>query len=70
MGGLVAATATSGDARRGIQHTLNTPPVSPFPFVFVAGSMNSGLARHARNVAEGWEAYGVEHGPVVTLGGN
>eukprot|EP00961_Rhodomonas_salina_P044337 595567-Rhodomonas_salina.1 len=26
MEGLVAATATSGDARRGIQHTLNTPP--------------------------------------------
>eukprot|EP00961_Rhodomonas_salina_P251907 3405190-Rhodomonas_salina.1 len=70
MEGLVAATATSGDARRGTQHTLDTPPVSPFPFVFVAGSMGNEIAQHARNVAEGWEAYSVEHGPVVTLGGN
>eukprot|EP00961_Rhodomonas_salina_P265787 3592664-Rhodomonas_salina.1 len=32
--------------------------------------MNAGLARHARSVAEGWEAYGVEHRPVFPLGGN
>eukprot|EP00288_Rhodomonas_lens_P011056 CAMPEP_0177750514 /NCGR_PEP_ID=MMETSP0484_2-20121128/33062_1 /TAXON_ID=354590 /ORGANISM="Rhodomonas lens, Strain RHODO" /LENGTH=518 /DNA_ID=CAMNT_0019265573 /DNA_START=176 /DNA_END=1727 /DNA_ORIENTATION=+ len=60
MEGLVPALAVSGDARHGTPHTLDMPPVSPFPFVFVA----------ARSVAEGWEAYGVEHGRVWTLYGN
>eukprot|EP00961_Rhodomonas_salina_P016024 215661-Rhodomonas_salina.1 len=68
--GLVAALAASGDARHGTPHTLDMPPVSPFPFVFVTGSMDKNLVQHARSVAEGWEAYGVEHGRVRTLYGN
>eukprot|EP00961_Rhodomonas_salina_P299417 3938910-Rhodomonas_salina.13 len=70
MAGLFAAKEASGDARQGTPQALDTPHVSPFPFVFVAGAMDAGSVQNARSVAEGWEAYGVECGRAVVLDGN
>lgn len=38
MEGLIAATGVNGEALQGTPQILHMPPVSPFPFVFVAGT--------------------------------
>eukprot|EP00961_Rhodomonas_salina_P130700 1759491-Rhodomonas_salina.3 len=65
-----ATRAVSSNQMEGLVAVMEASwePVSPFPFVFVAGEMDSSVPE-AENVANGWKAYGVENG-VVTLNGN
>eukprot|EP00961_Rhodomonas_salina_P045529 611318-Rhodomonas_salina.3 len=66
----VAAMAASGASGHATTQNLDAHTLSPFPFVFVAGIMDTPLEWRAYDVVVGWKEHGVEHGNAVAIGGN